>query len=282
MDVNSIIKFARYIFGIILIFSFAMSSIFVFAQDGVRKSVKTEKGIMQAYIKGSGSKAIVMLSGFGTDNPIGDFAPLADKFCDEYKVVILEYFGYGSSDITKDERTNQSIVGEIRMALCGLGIEPPYILMPHSMSGLYSLYYAGKYPEEVSGIIGIDMSLPQKQIERRESGELKEISAENPEKLNISLLNQWNKFYENSKELESIKYPENMPVLAFLATEQIDSVNSMIKLGKMKTSWVDMNNIMITNPDIQNIEILEGTHYLHHEQADRISEISKRFIDGVI
>ncbi len=150
------------------------------------------------------------------------------------------------------------------------------------MSGLYSLYYAGKYPEEVSGIIGIDMSLPQKQIERRESGELKEISAENPEKLNISLLNQWNKFYENSKELESIKYPENMPVLAFLATEQIDSVNSMIKLGKMKTSWVDMNNIMITNPDIQNIEILEGTHYLHHEQADRISEISKRFIDGVI
>ena len=40
-------------------------------------------------------------------------------------------------------------------------IEGPYILMPHSISGLYSIYYANTYPEEVAGIIGIDCTLPK-------------------------------------------------------------------------------------------------------------------------
>lgn len=246
------------------------------------KFVKVNNKKMSCYVKGSGDKTVVMLSGFGTDNPIEDFALLSDKLSDKYKIVILEYFGYGSSDITGKERTNENIVDEIRTALDKLEITPPYILMPHSMSGLYSLYYASKYPSEVSGIIGIDMSLPQKQLERWKNGNFKEISQEESDGLNISLINQWNKFYFNSKELENIKYPNKLPVLAFLATEQISSVNDMIKSGNMKTPWIDMNNNMITNGDIQIVKVLEGTHYLHHEQADKISEVSKKFIESKI
>ena len=251
----------------------------VFATNGVTKSIETEKGTMQAYVEGSGDNAIIMLSGFGTDNPIEDFKPLAGKLSDKYKIVILEYFGYGGSDITEDERTNENIVNEIRSALNELDIKPPYILMPHSMSGLYSLYYADKHPDEVKGIIGIDMSLPQKQLERWENGRFKKLSSEELDGANVSIVNQWNSFYDNSKELGNIKYTENLPVLAFLATEQVDYVNDMIKSGNMKTPWKDINKNIITNPDIQNIEVLEGTHYLHHEQADKISEISKEFIN---
>ena len=69
------------------------------------------------------------------------------------------------------------------------------------------------------------------------------------------------------------------PGTFFLATEQIDSVDKMIASGEMKTSWEDINKNMITNADIQNIEILEGTHYLHHEQADKISQLTKKFVD---
>ena len=279
--VRKIIKLKRWLLVITLIFSLATMHC-VFATDSIKKPVTVEKGSMQICIKGSGDKTIVMLSGFGTDNPIEDFALLSDKLSDKYKIIILEYFGYGSSDITNKERTNGNIVGEIRIALDKLGITPPYILMPHSMSGLYSLYYAAKYPSEVSGIIGIDMSLPQKQLERWKNGDFKEISQEKSDGLNISLINQWNKFYSNSKELENIKYPNKLPVLAFLATEQISSVNDMIKSGNMKTPWIDMNNDMITNDNIQIVKVLEGTHYLHHNQADKIFEISKKFIESKI
>lgn len=104
------------------------------------------------------------------------------------------------------------------MALKELNIQPPYILMPHSMSGLYSLYYVAQYPSEVSDVIGIDMPLAQKQLERWDEETFEETKKENYEKkLNVSVLNQWDAFYSNSKGLENIKYPANLPVLAFFA-----------------------------------------------------------------
>lgn len=175
------------------------------------------------------------------------------------------------------------MVQAIRIALNKLDIKPPYILMPHSMSGLYSLYYADNYPSEISGIIGIDMSLPQKQLERwsEETFEKAKMSQESSD-LNISMINQWNKFYENSKELKDVKYPPGLPVLAFLATEQIENVDEMIKSGTMQTSWVQINAGMITNLDIQAIKVLEGEHYLHHNQPDEIVRISKEFIESKV
>ena len=271
-------KIKEYLLGILLFLSLTVASA-AFATCDTTQSVKVNDKTMHACIKGSGEKTIVMLSGWGTENPIDDFMPLADKLSDEYKVVILEYFGYGKSDITEDERTNENIVNEIRSALNELDIKPPYILMPHSMSGLYSLYYADKHPDEVKGIIGIDMSLPQNQLERWQNGSFKKLSSEELDGANVSIVNQWNSFYDNSKELENIKYPENLPVLAFLATEQVNAVNDMIKSGTMITSWEDINNNMITNSDIQNIKVLEGTHYLHHKQVNKISELSKEFIN---
>ncbi len=237
---------------------------------------------MKAHVKGSGDKTIVMLSGWGTDSPIDDFFPLYNKLSEGYKVVVLKYFGYFGSDITSEERTNATMVQEIRTALYKLNINPPYILMPHSMSGLYSLYYASNYPSEVLGIIGIDMSLPQKQLERwnEETFERAKLSQESSN-LNVSIINQWNKFYDNSKELKDLKYPLNLPVLAFLSTEQIEAVDEMIKYGTMQTSWTQMNDNMITNADIQTKKILEGEHYLHHSQSDEILKANIEFIESL-
>ena len=48
-----------------------------------------------------------------------------------------------------------------RAALTSAGLTAPYILCPHSMSGLEALYWAQKYPDEVSAIIGLDMAVPE-------------------------------------------------------------------------------------------------------------------------
>ena len=222
-----------------------------------------------------------MLSSWDADSPIDDFFPLYEKLSKDYKVVVLEYFGYSGSDITSDERTNAAIVQEIRTALCKLNINPPYILMPHSMSGLYSLYYANNYPSEVSGIIGIDMSLPQRQLEQwnEETFEKAKLSSESSN-LNVSMINQWNKFYDNSKELKDLKYPPNLPVLAFLTKKQIEEANDMIKRGAMQTSWVQMNNNIITNANIQTIKILEEEHHFS-EQSNEIVKASTEFIKNL-
>lgn len=127
------------------------------------------------------------------------------------------------------------------------------------------------------------MSLPQKQLERwnDETFESAKIERENS-KLNISVINQWNKFYDNSKKLKDVKYPVDLPVLAFLAKEQINSINDLIKSSEMKTSWLDINKNIITNPNIQTIQILDGTHYLHYDRPNEICESIKNFVNNTV
>lgn len=254
----------------------------VLASDSY-ESITINNKNMRIYKKGENDKTIVLLSGWGTENPIDDFKPLIDTLSSDYKVVAIEYFGYGESAITEDARSNKVIVEEIRAALKAVHVNPPYILMPHSMSGLYSLSYANSYAEEVSAIIGIDASLPEKQLERwtQESFETAKLD-ETSTTLNISIVNQWNKFFDNSMELKDIKYPINLPVLSFLASEQIKSIDEMIKSRQMKTTWIQINKNMITNPNIQVIKVLDGKHYLHHSQTKIISKYSKRFLSNIV
>lgn len=246
------------------------------------KSISVDRKSMSVCIKGEGGKTIVMLPGWGTKSPIDNFSQLADALSKNYRVVIIEYFGYGKSDVTEKERSNENIINEVRTALRELNIEPPYILMPHSMSGIHATYYAREYPKEVEAIIGIDASKPARQAER-----WTEKSFENAkfpygkDNMNVSVINQWNMFYENSKDLFDYKYPENLPVLSILASEQMKLIDEMIKTGETKNTLIKLNEDTISNSQIQKIEVLEGPHYLHEVQSKKICELADNFIKNI-
>lgn len=115
---------------------------------------------MSVYIEGKEDKTLVFLSGGGTCSPILDFKSLYSLLTDEYKIVVVEKFGYGFSDVVDENRDIDTILSETRMALEKAEVQGPYILCPHSMSGLEALYWAQKYPKEVEAIIGLDMAVP--------------------------------------------------------------------------------------------------------------------------
>lgn len=115
---------------------------------------------MSVYTEGSGSKTLVFLSGGGTCSPILDFKSLYSLLSNEYQIAVVEKFGYGFSDVVDEERDIDTILAETRAALEKSGIEAPYILCPHSMSGIEALYWAQQYPEEVEAVIGLDMAVP--------------------------------------------------------------------------------------------------------------------------
>ena len=92
---------------------------------------------MHVYSMGKGEETIVLLPGLGVSLPSADFGPLMRKLSEKYTVVAVEYFGVGFSEQNNDPRTNDNYVGEIRLALEEAGFKPPYVLMPHSASGIY-------------------------------------------------------------------------------------------------------------------------------------------------
>ena len=115
---------------------------------------------INVYTEGEGTLTIVIMSGSGVTSPVLEYSILYKKLSDTYRVAVVEKCGYGLSGPAATERTVKNMVEESRTALHLSGIEPPYVLAPHSYSGFEAVWWANTYPDEVRAVLGIDMGIP--------------------------------------------------------------------------------------------------------------------------
>lgn len=64
--------------------------------------------------------------------------------------------GLGWSDPSPHPRAPHVIVGELHTLLTNGDIQPPYVLVGHSMGSIYVRQYARVYPDEIVGIVLVD------------------------------------------------------------------------------------------------------------------------------
>ncbi len=214
------------------------------------RMVEVNGASMHVYAMGSGAKTVVLLPGFGVALPSADFGPLMRALAKEYTVVCIEYFGVGFSEQTDSPRTSENYTEEIRAALSAAGFKPPYVLMPHSISGVYSEYYAAKYPQEVSAVIMLDttstakvkaknpprfvyqigkiqqacgltrlMPAAQKGANGYTGQEINDYKAFAGHVLNNTIIDQSLRLIDNINELDDIPFPQNIPVLKLISAQ---------------------------------------------------------------
>lgn len=104
----------------------------------------------------NGKHTIVGLAGLG----MGEYSVSARQMTagleEDNLVVFVDRAGYGLSDDTNKEMTVENIVEDYRMALKNSGIDAPYVLMPHSIGGVYASYWVSTYPEEIEAVVFVD------------------------------------------------------------------------------------------------------------------------------
>lgn len=69
--------------------------------------------------------------------------------------------GYGRSDAAPQPRSGEQVVAELRALLKAQRMTPPYVLVGHSLGGLYMQLYARQFPEEVRALILVDSTHPE-------------------------------------------------------------------------------------------------------------------------
>lgn len=106
-------------------------------------------------IEGTGPRTIVLESGFGDTLDIWQSiqSQVAAKCARTFS---YNRAGYLDSDPADTPRDAQSIVGELRDELRRRNLTPPYVLVGHSLGGLYMQYFARNFPAEVAGLLLID------------------------------------------------------------------------------------------------------------------------------
>lgn len=109
----------------------------------------------------NGEHTIVALAGYLDGEMYIGWRKMTAPLEEDNKLVFLDRAGYGVSDDYKGEMTVEHVVEHYRNALQNAGIQKPYVLMPHSMGGLYATYWQSKYPDEIEAVMIIDGSEAQ-------------------------------------------------------------------------------------------------------------------------
>lgn len=264
------------------------------------KIVEVNGHNMSVYTEGEGDKTLVFLSGGGTCSPILDFKSLYSLLSNEYKIAVVEKFGYGFSDVVDEQRDIDTMLSETRMALEKAGIEGPYVLCPHSMSGLEALYWAQKYPEEVEAVIGLDMAVPAYYDEMRisipitklgqygaalgitrwipslaESDAIKVGTLSEEEKeiyravfyqrtATVTMIDEVKAVKDNAKTVKENGVPQ-VPMLLFIS-------NGSGGTGFTEETWRRIPKEYIAGCDNASYIELDCPHYVHDYEYEKISE----------
>jgi pimeloyl-ACP methyl ester carboxylesterase len=70
--------------------------------------------------------------------------------------VLYDRAGTGWSDHAQLPRNSAEVTEELRELLRIVGVPSPYILVGHSLGGLYARHYAHRFPDEVAGLLLLD------------------------------------------------------------------------------------------------------------------------------
>ena len=267
--------------------------------------VEVDDHTMSLYVAGEGEKTLVFLSGGGTASPILDFKSLYSLLSDDYRIVVIEKFGYGFSDITGGERSFDTILRQDREALAKAGLSGPYVLCPHSLSGLEAILWAQTYPDEVEAIVGLDMATPRAYdqfdfdamvFKERIAGIARELGlvrfyytdASLPQALsqeekdiyraigcriavNEDVINEGKAIPEACKTIDGMPKPD-IPMLLFISDGKETGIASWGASQKEFASGLS---------DARVIE-LDCGHYVHNFRQERISNEMKAFLKSLM
>jgi pimeloyl-ACP methyl ester carboxylesterase len=131
-----------------------------------RKKLQTRAGALEYVVSGAGPATIVLLNGAGVT--LEGWRALFPAIEEIGQVFAWNRFGVRGSDAPRLAQSGALVIASLRELLAYAGLKPPYVLVGHSMGGLYANLFARLYPQEVSAVLFLEATHPQDEEVRRE------------------------------------------------------------------------------------------------------------------
>ena len=246
---------------------------------------------------------LIFMSGSGTAAPMYDFKILYEKLIEDFRIIVIEKFGYGYSDLFEASCETDCVIDRQRKVLQEAGEMGPYILVPHSLSGLEAIRWKQKYPDEVKAIIGLDMATPKtylawsnEEIDRRISIIKKMKKAKDKGLLFWFPLNKRGLSKEEIKE-QKILWKKNAFNECYIkeADAVLNNAEKVSSAGKVECpvlmfvsngkqvspNWLEHEQDFAEQCNAKLINLNCG-HYVHYYESDLISTEIRNFVSAYL
>ncbi len=111
---------------------------------------------LNIYCSGPGSPTVVLDAAIGSSMYV--WHQVQPALSQHVRVCSYDRSGYGFSDPGGLPHTTSANVSDLHALLTNARIEPPYILVAHSLNAFDARLFADRYPDEVAGMVLLDPS----------------------------------------------------------------------------------------------------------------------------
>jgi pimeloyl-ACP methyl ester carboxylesterase len=123
-----------------------------------RRLARTASGTLEYAVSGQGGPTLVLINGAGVS--LEGWRRLYPGLERLGTVFACNRFGIGRSDPPRGRLSGGAIVAALRQSLGDAGLAPPYVLVGHSLGGLYANLFARVHPAEVAGCVLVEATHP--------------------------------------------------------------------------------------------------------------------------
>lgn len=125
-----------------------------------RQRAQTRSGSLEYVLRRrEGAPTLVLINGAGVG--LKGWAPLFPRIEEMGTVFAYNRFGIGASDRPGERQSGSVIVAALRELLGYAGLPPPYVLVGHSLGGLYANLFARLHPQEVAACMLLEATHPK-------------------------------------------------------------------------------------------------------------------------
>jgi pimeloyl-ACP methyl ester carboxylesterase len=209
-------------------------------------------------IKEFGKGDITVIFESGMSDSLEVWGGIPDSIAKYTRVFLYDRADIGKSDTSGIERTIPNMVLELRTILKNQNINPPYILVGHSLGGLITRYFSSNYPDEVKGLLLLDPapesywnSMSKRALKKYIKGGTEWYETKFPAKYR----KEWYQFIPNLEYMNNLNIDKHLPVILVSATAW---------------NWYKYHeDILFGFENSKHIE-LEGEHYIFKKYPDLI------------
>ncbi len=225
-------------------------------------------------IKGRQSPVVVLQAGLGDGKEV--WSEITPNLSNDYTTFAFDRPGRADNPPTNAPRDACTIASEQRALLESLNLKPPYVLVGHSMGGLYQFAFAKLYPNDVSGIVLVDPTPPnhweRMQKEASDAARIMRIA-----KFILFSDTDKREFDEMAQCLERLDFnhPLNVPTKILVAGKftglgEEGDFENMMKHSRLQ--WLKLT----TAPKLDVVK--ESGHYIQKESSEDVISAIKQVV----
>lgn len=237
------------------------------------QQLSTGSGAVSALRRGSQGPTVVLQSGLGDD--MDSWAPLLPELEPRQALWAYSRPGYGDSTAATGSRDPCTVAEELHALLQRSQQRPPYLLVGHSIGGLYQYAFAKLYPQEVAGLLLIDPTHPRHWplLQERTPALAASLKILRATAFSSAMRQEFDGQNVCLERLAALPAP--VAPMTLLARSRFGLTEPEAFQRLVRELEVDWSRLL---PGLQRQEVAAAGHYIHHDQPRVVNEALRRLL----